>query len=179
VDDGGSVPPEDAPPSGLRLSRIPIRDSGEALVDVRSAPLRVAGPAYLRYGLVDRLVTAQSLLPRDVRLLVVDGYRPPCPDPAGPTPFPAAAHPTGGAVDLTLSEVDDAVRPLPACCTGPVPPPGERTAQLLASALFAAGLVNYPARWWHWSYGDRFWAWVNQAPCARYGPTRPAAREPR
>ncbi|MFJ7213424.1 hypothetical protein [Amycolatopsis sp. NPDC098790] len=167
------MPTEDSP-AGPRLAGIPIRDSGEALVDVRSAPLRVAGPTYLRYGLVDRLVTAQSLLPRDVRLLVVDGYRPP-----GGTPFPAAAHPTGGAVDVTVSEVDDALRPLPACCTGAVAPPGERTARLLASALVAAGLVNYPAHWWHWSYGDPFWAWVNQAPFARYGLTHPVARDRR
>src|SRR5690349_17559924 len=64
--------------SDPRLAEVPVRESGETLVDVRaSAPLRVAGPTYLRYGLVDRLVTAQSLLPRDVRLLIVDGYRPP------------------------------------------------------------------------------------------------------
>lgn len=193
------------PLSDPRLARIPIRDSGEPLVDVRaSAPLRVAGLTYLRYGLVDRLVTAQSLLPRDVRLLIVDGYRPPALPcrhltcaleearlvrPAVSTedmrhlvglcatPPPVAPHPTGGAVDLTLSEVDDGVVLLPACCTGPVPPPTERTGELLASALVAVGLVNYPARWWHWSYGDRFWACVNQAPHARYGPlpTAPSA----
>ncbi|WP_086844646.1 M15 family metallopeptidase [Amycolatopsis kentuckyensis] len=163
------MPPEDVLPSDPRLSRIPVRDSGEALVDVRtSAPLRAAGPTYLRYGLVDRLVTAQSLLPRDVRLLIVDGYRPPA--SAIAEALAAAEHPTGGAVDLTLSEVDEVGRPLPACGSGPVPPPDERTGALLASALVAAGLVNYPARWWHWSYGDRFWAWVNRAPQARYGP---------
>lgn len=167
--DGVPVPPEDVLLSDPRLARIPIRDSGEALVDVRtSAPLRAAGPAYLRYGLVDRLVTAQSLLPRDVRLLIVAGHHPPsC---AIAEVMAAAPHPTGGAVDLTLSEVDGVVRPLPACCSGPVPRPDERTGELLASALVAAGLVNYPARWWHWSYGDRFWAWVNRAPQARYGP---------
>lgn len=185
------------PLSDPRLAQIPIRDSSEPLVDVRaSAPLWVAGRTYLRYGLVDRLVTAQSLLPRDVRLLIVDGYRPPAlpcrhltcaveearllrPDMSTEDlgrlagrcamPPPAAPHPTGGAVDLTLSEVDDPVG-LPACCTGPIPPPPEKTGRLLASALVAVSLVNYPPRWWHWSYGDRFWACVTQAPHARYGP---------
>ncbi|MGW3998728.1 hypothetical protein ACWEF6_35010 [Amycolatopsis sp. NPDC004772] len=171
------MPPEEVLLSDPRLARIPIRDSGEELVDVRtSAPLRVAGTAYLRYGLVDRLVTAQSLLPRDVRLLIVAGYRPPdrpCPDPACACPAAesaAAPHPTGGAVDLTLSEVDEVVKPVPACCADPVGPPQGRVGELLVPALVAAGLVNYPARWWHWSYGDRFWAWVSQAPRARYGP---------
>jgi len=168
--------------SDPRLARIPIRDSGESLVDVRaSAPLRVARQTFLRHGLVDRLVTAQSLLPRDVRLLIVDGYRPPAspcrhsmcePGPAGETcPVPATVvpHPTGGAVDLTLSHEHDATVSLPACCTGPVPAADEETRRLLTSALTAAGLVNYPARWWHWSYGDRFWAGTTQAPHARYG----------
>jgi zinc D-Ala-D-Ala dipeptidase len=159
-----------------------------------SAPLHVAGRTFLRYGLVDRLVTAQSLLPRDVRLLVVDGYRPPalpCRHPACAveeaalagrelstedlerlvglcaTPPAVASHPTGGAVDLTLSEEDLL---LPACCAGPISPPPKRARKLLNSALGAVGFVNYAARWWHWSYGDRFWACVHQAPYARYGP---------
>jgi D-alanyl-D-alanine dipeptidase len=64
----------------------PIRDNGEALLDVRaSAPLRVAGVVLLRRGLVDRLVTAQSLLPRAVRLLLVDGHRAPAPPSWLPT----------------------------------------------------------------------------------------------
>ena len=29
---------------------------------------------------------------------------------------------------------------------------------VLAKALHTAGLVNYPTEWWHWSYGDRYWA---------------------
>jgi D-alanyl-D-alanine dipeptidase len=40
----------------------------------------------------------------------------------------------------------------------------------LAAALEAAGLVNYPTEWWHWSYGDRYWAMTRQAPAAIYGP---------
>ncbi|WP_439379492.1 hypothetical protein [Amycolatopsis lexingtonensis] len=171
------------PPFDPRLARIPIRDSGEELVDVRtSAPLWVVGPTWLRHGLVDRLVTAQSLLPRDVRLLIVDGYRTTCRHPAcapGCAIPPAVApHPTGGAVDLTLSGADDEALPLPACCAGPNPPPDAKTGRLLAEALVTAGLVNYPARWWHWSYGDRFWAWVARSPHARYGPVPERGRPP-
>src|SRR5262249_49891216 len=44
------------------------------LVDPRRADPSGAF-AYLRSGVVDRLVTAQSLLPREIRLLVVEGYR--------------------------------------------------------------------------------------------------------
>jgi D-alanyl-D-alanine dipeptidase len=31
-------------------------------------------------------------------------------------------------------------------------------------------LVNYPTEWWHWSYGDRYWALMTGAPAALYGP---------
>lgn len=87
------------------VARVPVQDSGEALVDVRDAsdlPLdhRKAGPdgswARLRQGVLDRLV--------------------------------------------------------------------------LGSALTRAGLVNYPPEWWHWSYGDRYWAVVTGAPVAIHAP---------
>ena len=158
----------------------PVRDNGEALVDVRaSSPLRVAGVVLLRRGLVDRLVTAQSLLPRAVRLILVDGHRARALPPSVPSRAAESAHRTGGAVDLALfdeSSPEHDASPLPACGTGPVPLPPEEIRALLTSALSSAGLVNHPGRWWHWSYGDRFWAHTTNAPHARYGPvpSRPA-----
>lgn len=143
-----------------RVAQVPVRECGEALVDVASSPVAVASPGrptLLRRGLVDRLVVAQSLLPRDVRLLVVDGHR-----PAG------ESHPTGGAVDIMLV-ADDLPDPLPRCGVPAAAPP---STGLLVPALSAAGLVNDPDRWWHWSYGDRFWAFVTRAPHARYGSLR-------
>jgi D-alanyl-D-alanine dipeptidase len=41
---------------------------------------------------------------------------------------------------------------------------------ILSTALTAAGLVNYPTEWWHWSYGDRYWALKTGATVAHYGP---------
>jgi zinc D-Ala-D-Ala dipeptidase len=137
----------------LTLAAVPVHECGEPLVDVESsAPLRVAArPTLLRFGIVERLVVAQSLLPRDVRLLITEGHRSsrwvrPEDDP----------HATGGAADLALTRADGEV------LTG--------DPALLAGALSAAGLVNCPAHWWHWSYGDRHWARVTSAPQARYGP---------
>ncbi|WP_281286552.1 M15 family metallopeptidase [Herbidospora galbida] len=43
---------------------------------------------------------------------------------------------------------------------------------MLGTALTEAGLVNYPTEWWHWSYGDRYWAHVTGAGTARYGSAR-------
>jgi D-alanyl-D-alanine dipeptidase len=123
-----TMPPRDT-------GTVPVKDCGESLVDVQaSAPLWVAQVtdrrlAYLRSGVVDRLVVAQSLLPRDVRLLVVAGYWPMAvqrqrleravvemgrayPDATEPEVRrlaerrvarpELASHPTGAAVDLTL-----------------------------------------------------------------------------
>jgi D-alanyl-D-alanine dipeptidase len=201
-----------------RLADVPIRECGEPLVDLGGvASLRVdpnmarTSPTggLVRATVVDRLVTAQSLLPRGLRLLVLDGLRdeallpsrqadravllrgshPDWPmqqilDEAGWECSPAdpAAHQTGGAVDVTLcTETGD---PLPmgcpphagpvasngACHTdAPVPARARANREAMRQALTAAGLVNLPEAWWHWSYGDRFWSYVTGAPSARYG----------
>jgi D-alanyl-D-alanine dipeptidase len=41
--------------------------------------------------------------------------------------------------------------------------------EILGAALTSAGMVNYPTEWWHWSYGDRYWALETGAAAARYG----------
>nr|AHE39053.1 D-alanyl-d-alanine dipeptidase [Streptomyces sp. FR1] len=40
----------------------------------------------------------------------------------------------------------------------------------LGDALSTAGLINYGTEWWHWSFGDRYWALQTQQPAALYGP---------
>lgn len=98
-------------------------------------------------------------------------------------PPDVAPHCTGGAVDLTLC--DDAGRELDlgsaldatpeqsdgACYTdAEVPPAAAANRAILVSALQPAGLVNYPTEWWHWSYGERYWAFGTGAGFAHYGP---------
>lgn len=41
---------------------------------------------------------------------------------------------------------------------------------VMAKALEEVGLVNCPTEWWHWSYGDRYWAMATGATAAIYGP---------
>ncbi len=98
-------------------------------------------------------------------------------------PPDVAPHCTGGAVDLTLCEADgrelDLGTPLDAtpeqsdgaCYTAAsVPGPAATNRATLVRALSGAGLVNYPTEWWHWSYGERYWAFMTGAERARYGP---------
>jgi D-alanyl-D-alanine dipeptidase len=102
-------------------------------------------------------------------------------------PVGIAPHSTGGALDLTLcdpagSELDMGT-PLDAtpeatsdaCFTAAthISAQARGNRQLLATVLAGVGLVNYPTEWWHWSYGDRYWALLTGAPAALYGPVTP------
>jgi D-alanyl-D-alanine dipeptidase len=225
--------PDPLPLTDPYLTGLPVHERGEALVDVREVgPLLVddrMAPvhdsyALLRVTVVDRLVLAQSLLPRGLRLLVIEGYRPESvqdahfrsyvddlraehPDWSDEraaaeaawycAPADAAPHLTGGAADLTLCTVGGIELPM----GGPVHAvtaavladvAGEASVghgtvghgtvgdplfaqaranrATLAQALSAAGLVNLPTAWWHWSYGDRYWCHRTGSSRAIYGP---------
>ncbi|MFI7597901.1 M15 family metallopeptidase [Actinoplanes sp. NPDC049681] len=100
------------------------------------------------------------------------------------SPVEVAPHSTGGAVDLTLCTADgvelDMGTPIDAtpvesdnaCFTEArtIPAAARENRRLLVDALGAVGLVNYPTEWWHWSYGDRYWALMTGAAHAPYGP---------
>ena len=201
------------------VAAVPVRDSGEPLLDVRDASdllldhRKADGDgswARLRQGVLERLVAAEQQLPDGVRLLIVEGHRPAalqrryfdehCADlvaaGAGPTlesvreeasqhlsPPEVAPHPCGSAVDLTLvvdgREVDMGcpVNATPtqsagACFTEApaIAASARHWREVLGSALTDVGLVNYPPEWWHWSYGDRYWAVVTGAPAALHAP---------
>ncbi|MFE3449226.1 M15 family metallopeptidase [Nonomuraea sp. NPDC059194] len=101
------------------------------------------------------------------------------------SPVSVAPHTAGAAVDLTLCSPDGeeydmgtAVNDNPeqsegACYTGAANISAEARGhrEILVAALEEVGLVNYPTEWWHWSYGDRYWAMSSGAPHALYGPT--------
>lgn len=40
--------------------------------------------------------------------------------------------------------------------------------KIMGSVLQAVGFVNYPTEYWHWSYGDRYWAYQKRQPFAIY-----------
>ena len=101
-------------------------------------------------------------------------------------PEDVAPHPAGAAVDLTLCRSDGVeldlgtpVNATPEASSGAcyfaapqVIGPARANRDLLSGVLTRAGLVNYPTEWWHWSYGDRYWAHATGAPHARYAPVR-------
>jgi len=40
--------------------------------------------------------------------------------------------------------------------------------QLLIDIMTNVGFVNYPYEWWHWSYGDKYWAYIKKRRFAIY-----------
>jgi D-alanyl-D-alanine dipeptidase len=106
-------------------------------------------------------------------------------DPRVPPP-----HTTGGAVDLHLidpaGQILDFLSPYslmdprgaPRDAAG-LTPEARANRRLLAEVLEPEGLTNYPAEWWHWSYGDQAWAYRGGHPHALYGPIEPPGLDPK
>lgn len=82
-----------------------------------------------------------------------------------------AGHPTGGAVDVKLldksgasldfgTEISDFTRPelIPTFCEGLTKQQKENRG-LLLNIMCSAGFAPFLGEWWHFSYGDREWAW--------------------
>ncbi len=95
-------------------------------------------------------------------------------------PLDIAPHTTGGAVDLTLIDSDGEWLDLgTAFNASPLETKGatytnaqnisveaQKNRKLLIEAMTIAGFVNYPTEWWHWSYGDKYWALLSGKPYA-------------
>ena len=102
------------------------------------------------------------------------------PDPdAGRCP----PHASGGTLDLTLTwknqplhlgtAFDAFVPAAAAMALEPDGPTLERNLRrLLAKVMSDAGFVVLHTEWWHWEYGTRLWAAINDEP-VRYGRTEP------
>lgn len=94
-----------------------------------------------------------------------------------------APHVSGAAIDLTLCDEEGReldmgtpVNATPEDSNGTcyfdaaVSVEARWNRTVMAKALEEVGLVNYPTEWWHWSYGDRYWARATGATAAIYGP---------
>ena len=156
------------------------------------------GALRLRAGVLERLERASRRLPADFEIVVIDAHRtrsfqaelltyylaaantPPAgfvSDPWSNAPVPP--HTTGGAVDLTLGwrgavlglGTDfDAFLPdsAPAALEDDVGSTARDLRRLLASLLQAEGMTVIGSEWWHWSYGDQYWAARTGTPTAIY-----------
>jgi D-alanyl-D-alanine dipeptidase len=104
-------------------------------------------------------------------------------------PLAVAPHIAGAAIDVTLVDacgdeldlgtpIDTTPEQSDGRCyfdAGDIGADARANRDLLGAALCDVGLVNYPTEWWHWSYGDRYWALITGAPAALYGPVETVA----
>jgi D-alanyl-D-alanine dipeptidase len=86
-------------------------------------------------------------------------------------------HSTGGAVDVVLTKDHAQVdmgwgfnEPGTGSHTdADVSKSARYNRDVLITAMHSSGFVNYPQEWWHWSYGDRYWAFQTGSAAALYG----------
>jgi D-alanyl-D-alanine dipeptidase len=91
-------------------------------------------------------------------------------------------HCTGAAVDVFLIDangvaVDMGIRPgepftdaeIISTNSSKISPTAQQNRKIMAEVLKEVGFVNYPTEYWHWSYGDRYWAYHVEATEAIYG----------
>lgn len=50
-----------------------------------------------------------------------------------------------------------------------IPRETQQNRDIMNKALSSVGLINYPTEYWHWSYGDRYWAHQTHQKQAMYG----------
>lgn len=134
-------------------------DNQLAIIDRYSAEIRADRPGITALEL--RVLTSRFVAPLDV-----------------------APHVAGAAVDLTLVDSQgqelDMGTPIDATpeqsggrcyfAAEDIGAEARANRDLLARVLGREGLVNYPTEWWHYSYGDRYWALATGAGAALYGP---------
>jgi len=155
---------------------------------------------YVRESVYSMLDKASSMLPAGYRFLIKEGYRPASiqqdsfnriverykvnfpwmkSDELMKTvsefvaPLNVAGHPTGGAIDVTLtvngkeafmgtrfndepSETNNKTY----LDSSNISKAEKEYRKILSETLSAAGFINYPPEWWHWSFGDKYWAYI-------------------
>ncbi len=93
-------------------------------------------------------------------------------------------HSTGGAFDTYLIDeqgqpldmgihpdnwMDDEDGALSQTNSTKISPEAKANRAIMNKALETVGFVNYPTEYWHWSYGDRYWAYQLGRSHAIYG----------
>jgi len=191
---------------------VPISAEHKKLVIDHEVELGYQNEFVAREEVANRLIQAASLLPADIYLSVKETYRPKefqefiftrranrlskLPEHSQKSeleiheltsqfiaPPEVAGHPTGGAVDVSLINVDG--NELDLGCkydededtsngkcfsfSTNISREAKQNRKALFDCMKQAGFVNYPFEWWHWSYGDKYWAAVNGASNAIYG----------
>jgi D-alanyl-D-alanine dipeptidase len=211
-----------------KILTIDIIDNAEEMIDIKDQAIITIGPSpeipnnvdytKMRKSVYEKLVYAQSLLPKGLKFCLYEAYRSlelqkmlfdtryarlkklhtawsaeeifnettrlisPVVHFDGSINIPP--HSTGAAIDVYLLDnndnaVDMGIHPkdwmedddgsISLTASQIISAEARKNRDIMSAALFAAGFANYTAEYWHWSYGDRYWAYQLKQPCAIYG----------
>lgn len=93
-------------------------------------------------------------------------------------------HSTGAAIDIYLIDAKDQVidmgirtedwmqdldGSLSITHSTKISLEAQNNRKIMNTVLSKAGFINYQTEYWHWSYGDRYWAYFKNEPYALYG----------
>lgn len=207
---------------------IPVEENAEPMVNLLEQKGLAVGPSpeipdnedytKMRQTVYDKLLKAQSLLPKGLRFCLYEAYRSlklqkflfdtrfaklklqnlhwskeqifkettklvsPVINLDGSLNIPP--HSTGGAVDVYLineqgQAVDMGIHPedwmkdtdgaVSLTDSKVISKQAQENRAIMSQALAEVDFVNYPTEFWHWSYGDRYWAYHKQQAHAVYG----------
>lgn len=211
-----------------RVLAIPIVENHEPLVDLINEGGIVLGPSpeipnntdytKMRKCVYEKLMYAQSLLPKGLKFCLYEGYRSlslqkqlfeeryrrvenanpgwshkgifvettklvsPLINLDGSKNIPP--HSTGGAIDVYLLNdngecIDMGMHPkdwmedleglISKTVSAYISKDAQTNRNIMSNVLLEAGFANYPTEFWHWSYGDRYWAYQTGNNHAIYG----------
>jgi D-alanyl-D-alanine dipeptidase len=214
--------------SDSEVIAIPIVENHEPFVDLKNQTIIAYGPSpeipnntdytKMRKTVYDKLVQAQTLLPKGLKLCVYEGYRSlelqrmlfnnrftkvqalhpswlqdqifeetcklvsPVINKDGSQNIPP--HSTGAALDVYLIDemgqpmdmgiqvkdwMEDADGSLSQTDSHCISAEAQQHRNIMGHALSTVGFINYPTEYWHWSYGDRYWAHRTEHQQAIYG----------
>lgn len=201
-----------------RILAINIQENHEELIDLNTQTEIKIGPSpeienntdytKMRKTVYEKLVSAQKLLPKNIRFCLYEGYRSldlqkflfetrkklvekshpnknpkelfdevirmvsPVTNWDGSVNIPP--HSTGAAVDVYLIDengdsLDMGIHPkdwlldvegvLSRTNAVNISPEAKKNRKMMSEVLSQVGFVNYFTEYWHWSYGDRYWAY--------------------
>jgi D-alanyl-D-alanine dipeptidase len=172
----------------------------DLVIDLGSFKPRKEKTAYLRKTVAEMVCKAKSHLPKSMTFIIGDAWRSQYVQEKilqgfvkrftikeaekYVAPFKgkhASGHMTGGAVDLRLWKNNRKVPMKSSKLTyqenaksfqPKLPAYIQKNRQIMFDTLRKAGLSNYPKEYWHWSYGDIWWAKRNKKKIAIYGVIR-------
>lgn len=79
---------------------------------------------------------------------------------------------TGNVIDMGMEAKDCMFVDPDLCMTNctTLNATAQKNRRILFEVMHAHDFINYPTEWWHYSYGDRYWAYHKNQPHAIYGP---------